>query len=72
MLRVRMHARLLILAACVTLAALLLTLVPTFAVHAVSGFTPQTRMGFPAGDDWETALARAISGPRITSTGRLK
>ena len=66
MLRVRMHARLLILAACVTLAALLLTLVPTFAVHAASGFTAQTRLGFPAGDDWEPAL---VSTPKLSCHG---
>ncbi len=57
MLRARTHTRLLILAACMMLAALLLTLVPTYAVHAASGFTPQARLGFLAGDDWETALA---------------
>ncbi len=53
----RKRAQLFALAACMTLAALLLTLVPTFAVHAASGFIPQARLGFPAGDDWETALA---------------
>ncbi len=53
----RKRTQLFALAACMMLAALLLTLVPTFAVHAASGFTPQTRLGFPAGDDWETALA---------------
>ena len=57
MLRARMHTWLLILAGCIMLAVLLLALVPAFAVHAASGFTPQIRLGFPAGDDWETALA---------------
>jgi hypothetical protein len=60
MLRARTHTRLLILAACTMLAALLVTLVPTFAVHAAGGFTPQTRLGFPGGDDWETALVSYI------------
>jgi len=48
------------------LAALLLTLVPTYAVHAASGFTSQVRLGFPAGDDWETALA---STPKLSYLG---
>src|SRR5579884_1147396 len=25
--------------------------------HAAANFTPQTRLGFPAGDDWEPAMA---------------
>lgn len=29
----------------------------TGAVHASAGFTLQSRLGFPAGDDWEPALA---------------
>jgi hypothetical protein len=66
MLRARMHTQLFILAACMTLAALLLTLVPTFAVHAASGFSSQTRLGFPAGDDWETALT---STPKLSHHG---
>src|SRR5262245_31406170 len=56
MFRASMHTLLPILAGCTMLVALLVTLVPIFAVHAASGFTPQTRLGFPAGDDWETAL----------------
>ena len=27
------------------------------SVHAATGFTPQARLGFPAGDDWEPAIA---------------
>jgi hypothetical protein len=53
----RTRTQLFAVAACSMLAALLLTLVPTFGVHATSGFTAQTRLGFPAGDDWEPALA---------------
>ncbi len=56
MLRVRTHTRLLILAACMMLAALLLTLVPTYAVHAASGFTSQVRLGFPARFAWASLL----------------
>src|SRR6266702_7559229 len=26
------------------------------SVHAATGFTLQTRLGFPAGDDWEPAM----------------
>ena len=66
MLRARMHTRLLILAGSTMLFALLVTLVPIFATHAASGFTPQTRLGFPAGDDWETALT---SYPELSSLG---
>lgn len=27
------------------------------AAHAATGFTPQAHLGFPAGDDWEPAIA---------------
>src|SRR5437660_6615375 len=27
------------------------------SVHAATGFTPQARLGFPAGDDWEPSIA---------------
>ncbi len=37
--------------------SLVITLFPLFAVHAATGFTTQARLGFPAGDDWEPALA---------------
>lgn len=30
---------------------------PLASAHAAGNFTPQTRLGFPAGDDWEPALA---------------
>ena len=44
------------------LCCLVLTTVTWFhfsrtSVHAATGFTPQTRLGFPAGDDWEPAIA---------------
>ena len=34
-----------------------MTLFPMHVGHAASGFTTQARLGFPAGDDWEPALA---------------
>ncbi|HET7641764.1 MAG TPA: sialidase family protein, partial [Ktedonobacteraceae bacterium] len=37
--------------------SLVITLFPMLAVHAATGFTTQARLGFPAGDDWEPALA---------------
>jgi hypothetical protein len=57
MLRTRTCTQLFVFAVCTMLAAMLLTFVPTFAAHAASRFTPQARLGFPAGDDWEPALA---------------
>lgn len=45
----------LLLVACVLLACLILS-PPHFATAHAAGFTPQTRLGFPAGDDWEPAL----------------
>src|SRR5438552_1121225 len=38
-------------------AILLAGMLPVFSVHAATSFTPQTRLGYPAGDDWEPALA---------------
>jgi hypothetical protein len=37
--------------------SLVITLFPMPVVHATPGFTTQARLGFPAGDDWEPALA---------------
>jgi BNR repeat-like domain len=37
--------------------SLVITLFPMLAVHAATGFTTQARLGFPAGNDWEPALA---------------
>ncbi len=37
--------------------SLVITFFPMLAVHAATGFTTQARLGFPAGDDWEPALA---------------
>src|SRR6266576_78241 len=51
------RTRLLLLMTYTLLASLLLTLIPLAAVHAATGFTTQARLGFPAGDDWEPALA---------------
>jgi hypothetical protein len=42
----------------VLLAGVMLLLLPGMSVHAAAtGFTAQARLGFPAGDDWEPAMA---------------
>ena len=51
------RTRLLLLMTYTLLASLILALIPVAAVHAATGFTTQARLGFPAGDDWEPALA---------------
>jgi len=66
MLRVRTRIQVFVYATCIMLAAMLLIFVPTFAVHAAGGFIPQARLGFPAGDDWEPALAGT---PRLSYLG---
>ncbi len=43
------------LVASILLLSTLLTLIPNLAAQAATGFTTQTRLGFPAGDDWEPA-----------------
>lgn len=51
------HSRLLLLVTSGLLACLVLAIMLSVAVHAAPGFTTQARLGFPAGDDWEPALA---------------
>ena len=51
------HSRLLLLVTSGLLACLVLAIMLNVAVHAAPGFTTQARLGFPAGDDWEPALA---------------
>jgi Neuraminidase (sialidase) len=42
---------------CSITVSVVITFFPKFAVYAATGFTAQARLGFPAGDDWEPALA---------------
>ena len=42
---------------CSIIVSLVIAFFPIFAVHATTGFTSQSRLGFPAGDDWEPAEA---------------
>src|SRR5690348_14030357 len=51
------RARLLALVPLLAVVALAVTLAPRGLRAAASHFTAQTRLGFPAGDDWEPALA---------------
>ena len=51
------RARLLALVPLLAVVALAVTLAPRGLRAAVPRFTTQTRLGFPAGDDWEPALA---------------
>ena len=57
MLRATTRTQLFVLVASILLLSTLLTLIPNLAAHAAIGFTTQARLGFPAGDDWEPALA---------------
>ncbi len=57
MIRTTIHTQLFTLVASILLLSTLLTLIPNLTAHAATGFTTQTRLGFPAGDDWEPALA---------------
>ena len=57
MLFVSRRSRLLLLFVGSITISLVITLFPMLAVHAATGFTTQARLGFPAGDDWEPALA---------------
>ncbi len=49
--------RLFLLATCSLVVSLVLTLITMAAAHAATGFTTQASLGFPAGNDWEPALA---------------
>ena len=57
MLFVATRTRLLLLIMCCLATSLVFALFPKVTVFAAKGFTTQTRLGFPAGDDWEPALA---------------
>src|SRR3989441_3544009 len=57
MLFVSTRSRHLLLLVCSITVSLVITFFPMLAVHAAIGFTTQARLGFPAGDDWEPALA---------------
>ncbi len=57
MLFVSTRSRLLLVLMCIFAASLVFILFPKVTIHAAKGFTTQTRLGFPAGDDWEPALA---------------
>ena len=57
MLFVSVRSRHLFLLMCSISFGFMITFFPMLAVHAATGFTTQARLGFPAGDDWEPALA---------------
>ena len=57
MFRLSAHARLFALLCCLVLVTVTWFHFSRIAVHAATVFTPQTRLGFPAGDDWEPAIA---------------
>ena len=57
MIFVSARSRYIFLLVCSITVSLVITFFPMLAVHAAIGFTTQTRLGFPAGDDWEPALA---------------
>ena len=47
----------LFLLVCIITVSFVVAFLPLFVVHAATGFTTQARVGFPAGNDWEPALA---------------
>jgi hypothetical protein len=57
MFHVPIRPRLFAVLSCLVIASLTWFHFSIVAVQAATGFTPQTRLGFPAGDDWEPALA---------------
>src|SRR6266566_7168754 len=57
MFRLSAYARLFALLCCLVLVTVTWFHFSRIAVHAATVFTPQTRLGFPAGDDWEPAIA---------------
>src|SRR5260370_35167147 len=52
-----MRARFLFSLTGMVLAGLILSIIPMVAAHDATNFTTQARLGFPAGNDWEPALA---------------
>ncbi len=57
MLRTFTRSRFLLLTTSILLTGMMLLLIPAIRVPAATSFTTQTRLGFPAGDDWEPAMA---------------
>ncbi|HEX9134274.1 MAG TPA: sialidase family protein, partial [Ktedonobacteraceae bacterium] len=57
MLFISTRCRHLLLFVCGITVSLVIALFPILAVHAATGFSTQARLGFPAGNDWEPALA---------------
>ena len=57
MLFVSTRSRHLLLFVCSITVSLVITFSAMLSVHAASGFSAQARLGFPAGNDWEPALA---------------
>src|SRR5260221_2997658 len=57
MCRLPARARLFALLCCLVLASMTSFYFFGAAAHAATSFTPQARLGFPVGDDWEPALA---------------
>src|SRR6266852_1810190 len=57
MLFVSTLSRLLLVLMCILAASLVFILFPKVTTLAATGFTLQAHLGFPAGDDWEPALA---------------
>src|SRR6266849_549437 len=56
MFRLSIPTRLFAVLCCLVIASVAWIQFSVVSVHAASGFTPQTRLGFPAGDDWEPAM----------------
>src|SRR6516165_7173102 len=56
------RSRYLFLLVCCIIVSLVIAFSSMLAVHASAGFTTQARLGFPAGNDWEPALAADHNG----------
>jgi hypothetical protein len=57
MFRLPTPTRLFVALCCLVLASMTWPHFSSIAARAASGFTPQVSLGFPAGDDWEPAIA---------------